>query len=79
MRLCKTNPNLPRLTREAPTSPQGRTCKTNPPPRRGAVSVEYMLVLGLVVIPLAAMLPLFIRMIQQYAERVSSLMRLPFP
>jgi uncharacterized protein (UPF0333 family) len=51
----------------------------SPPRRRGAISTEYLLVLGLVVIPLAAMLPLFIRMIQQYAERVSSLMRLPFP
>lgn len=45
----------------------------------GALSTEYMLIMVFVVLPIAAMMPLFLRMINTYGTRVTSLMRSPFP
>lgn len=47
--------------------------------RRGTISVEYMLVLAFVVIPLAALTPMILNMLRQYAVRTMSLIGLPFP
>ncbi len=46
---------------------------------RGAAATEYILILALVVLPIALMLPLFRRMIQLYAMRMSGGLHLPFP
>jgi hypothetical protein len=55
------------------TSPRGlrRRC-------RGVLSMEYMLILALVVLPLGLLLPMFVKMIVQYATRMVVLIRLPF-
>lgn len=45
----------------------------------GALSTEYMLIMVFVVLPIAMLLPLFLRMINTYGTRVTSLMRSPFP
>lgn len=45
----------------------------------GAAAIEYMMVLTFIVIPIALMLPLFLDMIQRYAVRMVTFMRLPFP
>jgi len=45
----------------------------------GALSTEYMLIMVMVVLPIAMLLPLFLRMINTYGTRVTSLMRSPFP
>ena len=47
--------------------------------RRGAIAMEYILILVLVVLPLALMLPLFLSMIGRYGSRVLMPMPLPFP
>ena len=46
--------------------------------RRGAASVEYVLVLALVVIPLALLTPLILRMITAYSGRFFWSIALPF-
>jgi hypothetical protein len=46
---------------------------------RGAAATEYLLILTLVVIPLALLLPMFVRMIHLYALRVGGGLHLPFP
>jgi hypothetical protein len=46
--------------------------------RRGASSVEYMLVLALVVIPIALCAPMLMRMINGYSWRVIWVIRSPF-
>ena len=45
----------------------------------GALATEYLLILALVVIPIAAMLPLFLRMISRYSFRILDMVRIPFP
>lgn len=45
----------------------------------GAAATEYILVLTFIVLPLGLMLPLFLDMIQRYAVRMITYMRLPFP
>jgi hypothetical protein len=47
--------------------------------RRGATTMEYMAILALIVIPLAAMFPILVRMLKVYGARVVSLVGLPFP
>lgn len=57
-------------TRRLPIRHQGR--------HRGATATEYILILALVVLPLAALTPMAIRMIKVYSLR-NSLTQLPFP
>ncbi len=45
----------------------------------GATSVEYIMILALIVLPIGLMLPLFIGMVRTYGTRVISLIPLPFP
>lgn len=46
----------------------------------GALSVEYMLILVMVVLPIAMLMkPVFLQMIDTYGARLTSLMRSPFP
>jgi len=52
------------------------------PPRRarrirGGSSVEYILILALVVIPIALLTPVLMRMIENYAGRIAWAIRLP--
>lgn len=60
---------------------QGRASSTRstPPLRRrlGGSSVEYLLVLALVVIPIALMSPMLLKMIGTYAHRIAVVIRLP--
>ena len=46
--------------------------------RLGATATEYMLILALVVLPLAAITPMAVRMIGAYAYRIGWVIRLPF-
>ena len=46
---------------------------------RGAASAEYLLILCLVVIPIAAWMPKFVQMISFYTYRVMEMLRGPFP
>ena len=46
---------------------------------RGAASTEYLLILCLVVIPIAAWMPKFVQMISFYTYRVMEMLRGPFP
>ncbi len=46
---------------------------------RGAAATEYVLVLIFVVLPIAALLPLFMNMIGNYGIRVLRPIGLPFP
>jgi hypothetical protein len=46
--------------------------------QRGS-AVEYMLILALVVLPLAALLPMFYDMARLYAYPVIDTFRIPFP
>lgn len=48
------------------------------PFRRGASSIEYVMVLTFVVIPIAMCTPLLMKMITLYASRVVWVLRLPF-
>ena len=46
----------------------------------GALSIEYMLITVMVVLPIAMLMkPVFLTMINTYGTRVTSLMRSPFP
>jgi len=45
----------------------------------GATATEYILILALVVLPIAALFPLFMKMVQTYGGRMTHLMGLPFP
>jgi hypothetical protein len=45
--------------------------------QRGGSSVEYILVLALVVIPLALMSPMLQEMIRNYTQRIVTIIRLP--
>ncbi|QOV88396.1 hypothetical protein [Humisphaera borealis] len=45
----------------------------------GALSTEYMLIMVFVVLPIAFLMPMFLKMINTYGTRVTSLMRSPFP
>ncbi|HVS72973.1 MAG TPA: hypothetical protein VHQ47_17085 [Phycisphaerae bacterium] len=46
--------------------------------RLGGSSIEYMMVLALVVIPLALLVPLITRMVATYGERIFAVIRWPF-
>ena len=46
--------------------------------RRGGSSVEYLLILALVVIPIALLAPVMIQMIKAYTNRIALVIRLPF-
>jgi hypothetical protein len=46
--------------------------------RLAAISVEYMMILALVVIPIALCVPLIMRMIVVYSHRVIWVVRSPF-
>jgi hypothetical protein len=46
--------------------------------RLAAISVEYMMILALVVIPIALCVPMLIRMIAVYSGRVIWAVRSPF-
>jgi len=46
--------------------------------RLAAISVEYMMILALVVIPIAMCVPMLIRMIAVYSGRVIWVVRSPF-
>jgi uncharacterized protein (UPF0333 family) len=56
----------------------GRTVKAKHRQLRGAISIEYMLVLTLVVLPLALMTPLMFGMITSYTNRMIWAIALPF-
>ena len=45
----------------------------------GATSTEYMMIMIFVVIPIALMMPMFMKMVKTYGSRMTSLMGLPFP
>ncbi|HZP16566.1 MAG TPA: hypothetical protein VFB00_01280 [Terriglobales bacterium] len=45
----------------------------------GTVSMEYMLILALVVLPLALLVPLWYSMIYHYSARLWNWLVLPFP
>ena len=45
---------------------------------RGASSVEYILILALVVIPIALLSPMILHMITVYSSRIGMIIRLPF-
>ena len=46
---------------------------------RATISMEYMLILALIVLPIVALMPMFLGMIRLYGGRVVSLMGLPVP
>ena len=46
---------------------------------RGVISMEYMLILALVVLPIGLLFPIFLKMIRIYGVRMVSLIGLPFP
>ncbi|HVX84529.1 MAG TPA: hypothetical protein VH253_06905 [Phycisphaerae bacterium] len=46
--------------------------------RLGGSSIEYMMILALVVIPLALLVPLITRMVATYGERIFAVIRWPF-
>jgi hypothetical protein len=46
--------------------------------RRGALSMEYMLILALVVIPLALLSPMILHMVAVYTWRIGMIILLPF-
>ena len=46
---------------------------------RGAMSMDSMLIMALVVIPFVTLLPLFYRMIRIYTYRITDIVGLPFP
>ena len=60
--------------------PAMTTGDKSPPRRRrlGGSSVEYMLVLALVVIPIALLVPLITHMVVVYGERIYAVVRWPF-
>jgi len=45
----------------------------------GATSIEYLMIMALIVLPIALMFPIFFGMVKVYGGRVVSLMPLPFP
>lgn len=45
----------------------------------GVTSTEYMLIMVFVVLPIAAMVPKFLSMLNIYGSRMTGLMGLPFP
>jgi Flp pilus assembly pilin Flp len=45
----------------------------------GAATIEHVLILALVVIPLCTLLPMFQHMIQLWGVRIISIFHLPFP
>ena len=58
--------------------PSGRIDDAKHRRRRGAISIEYMMVLTFVVIPLALLTPLMFRMITMYTNRLTWAIALPF-
>ena len=46
--------------------------------RRAATAVEYLLILAVIVLPLAAITPMAVRMVGAYAYRIGWVIRLPF-
>ena len=48
------------------------------PPRRGGSSIEYILILALVVIPIALLGPMLTGMIVTYSHRIGWVIRMPF-
>ena len=54
---------------------EGLTQRTS---RRGATSVEYLLILAAVVLPLGVLVPMIVRMVSAYAFRIAWSIRLPF-
>ena len=47
--------------------------------RRGALSMEYMLILALVVLPIGLLSPVMIKMVALYGNRMLVIIGLPFP
>lgn len=45
----------------------------------GATSIEYMMILVFVIMPIALMYPMFMKMVRWYGSRMTALMGLPFP
>ncbi len=45
---------------------------------RGGSSVEYLLILALVVIPIALLSPMLVQMTKAYTNRIALVIRLPF-
>ena len=46
--------------------------------RRAATSVEYLLILAAVVLPLGVLVPMLVRMVAAYTFRIGWSIRLPF-
>jgi len=63
---------MARLVRRRPLHALRRTA------RRGATSVEYLLILAVVVLPLGVLVPLIVRMVATYTYRIGWAIRLPF-
>ena len=59
-------------------NPKRSTPADQPRAVRGGSSVEYMLILALVVIPIALLSPMLIQMIKAYTNRIALVIRLPF-
>jgi hypothetical protein len=64
-------------SKQAPGFRHGATGR--PRLARAAASIEYVMILGLVVLPIALMMPLFLKMVSNYGNRMLYFMRLPFP
>lgn len=47
--------------------------------RLGATATEYILILVFVVLPIAALMPIFTKMIKAYSQRMTGGLNLPFP
>lgn len=45
----------------------------------GASTTEYVLILAFVVLPLGLAVPLMLRLIQVYGDRIAEAIRIPFP
>ena len=60
------------------TSCHGALRQTRASRTRGAISIEYILILALVVIPIALLTPLILQMIANYTCRIGIIIRLPF-
>jgi hypothetical protein len=46
---------------------------------RAAASIEYLMILAFVVLPIALMMPLFLKMVSNYGNRMLTYVQLPFP
>ncbi|MEM1444452.1 MAG: hypothetical protein AAGF84_00200 [Planctomycetota bacterium] len=46
---------------------------------RGAATMEYVMTLGVFVMPIAVAMPLLYRMLRHYGQRILQTLELPFP